>query len=156
MYASLFFFEEVEAGESFMSNALKIPKTIYITETDRERLEGIISSAPSSPNIEGLQDELDRANIVRSEEVPPDVVTMNSKVSFKDVATGKESKMVLVYPKDADVEHGKISILAPVGSALIGLKVGDEIEWPVPSGKTRILQIMGVLFQPEAAGQFDL
>ena len=72
MYASLFFFEEVEAGESFMSNALKIPKTIYITETDRERLEGIISSAPSSPNIEGLQDELDRANIVRSEEVPPD------------------------------------------------------------------------------------
>lgn len=156
MYASLFFFEEGEAGESFMSNTLKIPKTIYITETDRERLEGLISSAPSSPNIEGLQDELDRANIVRSEEVPADVVTMNSKVSFKDVATGKESEMVLVYPKNADVEHGRISILAPVGSALIGLKVGDEIEWPMPSGKTRILKITGVLFQPEAAGQFDL
>lgn len=139
-----------------MSNTLKTPKTIYITKTDKDRLGAVISSTASTENIKGLEEELERANIVRSEDVPSDVVTMNSKVSFKDVDTGKESQIVLVYPQDADVDQDRISILAPVGSALIGLKIGDEIEWPVPSGKTRLLQITEIFFQPEAAGQFDL
>ena len=132
------------------------PHTIYITETDLRRLEPLIAGAHRSPNIERLEEELARATIVPSKDVPPNVVTMNSRVRFADVGTGEESEVVLVYPHNADVKQGKISVLAPVGSALLGLSTGDEIEWPMPFGKQRLLRIVSVIFQPEAEGQFDL
>jgi regulator of nucleoside diphosphate kinase len=131
-------------------------KTIYITETDMERLDRLLSAAGHSPNIKNLRGELDRATVVRSEDIPPDVVTMNSRVSFRELDAGQESEITLVYPSDADVNRQRISILAPVGAALLGLSVGDEIKWPLPSGKTRTYKIISVLFQPEAAGQYDL
>lgn len=129
---------------------------IYITETDLERLEVIVGAAQRTRNIELLEEELARAMIVPSTEIPPDVVTMNSHVKFKDVKTGETMEYTLCYPKDADVAQGRISILAPVGSALLGLRAGDEIDWPLPSGETRSLQIMSVVYQPEAMGQYHL
>lgn len=135
---------------------MKRPKTIYITERDWERLERMVSGAGKAPNIAKLRNELDQATVVPSEKIPFDVVTMNSRVSFQELDTGEKSEITLVYPSDADINRRRISILAPVGAALIGLRVGDEIEWPLPSGKTRTYKIISVLFQPEAEGRYDL
>ncbi|MCC6932250.1 MAG: nucleoside diphosphate kinase regulator [Deltaproteobacteria bacterium] len=129
-------------------------REIYITEHDLQRLEGIANSG-HSPNLELLREELSRAMVVKSEDVPPDLVTMNSRVKFTDLETGEESEITLVFPRSADVSAGKVSILAPVGAALLGLSVGDNIDWPVPSGKTRKLRVTAVLYQPEAEGKFD-
>ena len=81
---------------------------------------------------------------------------MNSRVRFRDDLTGKQSEVELVYPANANILEGKISVLAPVGTALLGLTEGDSIEWPVPSGKHRALTVVSVLFQPEAEGRYDL
>jgi regulator of nucleoside diphosphate kinase len=135
---------------------MKRPKTIYITERDWERLERMVSGAGKAPNIAKLRNELDQATVVPSEKIPSDVVTMNSRVSFQELDTGEKSEITLVYPSDADINRRRISILAPVGAALIGLRVGDEIEWPLPSGRTRTYKIISVLFQPEAEGRYDL
>jgi len=135
---------------------MKRPKTIYITERDWERLERMVSGAGKAPNIAKLRNELDQATVVPSEKIPSDVVTMNSRVSFQELDTGEKSEITLVYPSYADINRRIISILAPVGAALIGLRVGDEIEWPLPSGKTRTYKIISVLFQPEAEGRYDL
>ena len=103
-----------------------------------------------------LQDELDRAEqVVSHEEVPAGVVTMNSRVHCRDEVSGKDYHLTLVYPKDAGAE-GTVSILAPMGSALLGLSVGEQIDWPVPGGKTLKLKLLEVEYQPEAAGDFDL
>jgi len=135
---------------------LKKNKNIYITERDFERIDWMLSGAADYPNIERLRKELDRATLVRSEDIPSDVVTMNSRVIFKELDSGVESEITLVYPSDANLEQGKVSVLAPVGSALLGLSRGDEIQWPLPSGKISTYKIVRVLFQPEAAGQYDL
>lgn len=135
---------------------MKRPDTILITERDLERLEQILARVQHSPNIKALADELERATIVSSEAIPPDVVTMNSRITFMELETGKESEVTLAYPSDANLEKGRVSILAPVGAALIGLRIGDEIEWPLPSGKHRTYRITSVLFQPEAEGHYHL
>ena len=93
---------------------------------------------------------------VPSDQIPPHVVTMNSRVRFKDESSGTELTVTLVYPGDADASTGRISILAPVGSALIGLSVGDTIEWQLPNGRTKTLRIVELLYQPEAAGDLHL
>jgi regulator of nucleoside diphosphate kinase len=100
--------------------------------------------------IEELEAELNRAIIVDADKIPPDVVTMNSKVYLRDMDTGKDEFYQLVYPEDADIEQNKISILAPIGTAILGYKVGDVIEWKVPAGLRR-LKIKKILYQPEAA-----
>ncbi len=130
-------------------------RKIYVTETDLSRLEALVDNS-SVPNIEALRDELSQAIVVRSENIPPDVVTMNSKIRFRDMDTGEESEMTLVYPGSANVEKNQISIMAPVGSAVFGLSVNDEIEWPMPSNKKRALKIISILYQPEAEGRYDL
>jgi len=130
-------------------------RRIFVTERDMERLESIVEGSRSA-TLELLRDELSQATVVRSEEVPADVVTMNSRARFLDLDSGEELEMTLVYPGDADVKLGKISISAPVGAAIFGLSVGDEIAWPVPSGKDRRLKVVEVIFQPEAAGRYDL
>jgi len=105
--------------------------------------------------IEELEVELNRAIIVDTDKIPPDIVTMNSKVCLRDADTGKDEIYQLVYPEDADIEQNKISILAPIGTAILGYKVGDIIEWKVPAG-LRKLKIKKIVYQPEAAKEYQL
>ena len=103
--------------------------------------------------LEDLENELDRAVPVSSRKVPPDIITMNTRMRVKDLDSGKAMEIQLVFPREADYEQGKISILAPIGTALLGYGVGEIVEWKVPAGMRR-LRIEEVIYQPEAAGQF--
>ncbi len=105
--------------------------------------------------IEELAVELDRAVVIESDKIPHDVVTMNSRVCLRDMDTGKDEFYQVVYPEDADVEQNRISVLAPIGTAILGYKVGDVIEWKVPAGLRR-LKIKKILYQPEEAGDHHL
>jgi regulator of nucleoside diphosphate kinase len=136
------------------------PRRIHITEFDRTRLEELIALAEQRgdqdrKDLHALAGELARAKVVPSNQVPRDVVTMNSKVVLRDTDSGEAMTYRLVFPKDADVDSGAISVMAPVGMAILGYAVGDVVEWPVPSGVRR-LSIEQVLYQPEAAGDFHL
>jgi regulator of nucleoside diphosphate kinase len=95
-----------------------------------------------------LQRELDRAIVVSAEAVPPDVVTMNSRVLYTDESTGVRRLVTIVWPDEADGTNGRVSVLAPVGSALLGLSVGQSIEWEFPDGRRRRLRLEDVLSQP--------
>lgn len=132
--------------------------SITLTRLDVQRLEKLIDSLDDAlPGVIALQAELDRAeNLVSHEEVSPNIVTMNSRVHCREQSSGKDYHLTLVYPKDANPDEGKISILAPVGSALLGLQTGQHINWPAPGGKTLKLELLEVIYQPEAAGDFDL
>ena len=129
---------------------------ITISSLDAARLEKILDSLRNKqiPNKEDFQAELDRANIVEPEEMPHDIVTMNSTVVFRMDSSGKEFALTLVYPDDIDDGAGKISVLAPVGSALLGLREGDEISWPKPGGGLLRVCILKVVYQPERSGDF--
>lgn len=128
---------------------------IIMSSLDVERLEKLIESLPDNafPGKAALEAELARADVVDPHEVPPSVVTMNSKVRFSVISTGEIFNLTLVYPRDLDAAGDKISILAPVGSALLGLSQGDEIEWPKPGGGVLRVRIDEVLYQPERAGE---
>lgn len=126
---------------------------ILISEQDYERLSLLIHHTESRQS-EVLEEELARAQIVPQTEIPKEVVTMNSKIRFVDEVTKKESEVTLVYPKDADVTKGQVSVLAPVGTALIGLRLGQSIEWPMPNGPRR-LRVISIIYQPEAEGHWD-
>ncbi|PPV41036.1 nucleoside diphosphate kinase regulator [Ectopseudomonas oleovorans] len=129
--------------------------TITITRLDMQRLERLLDSLDEfGPGAEALQAELDRAEVVGHDEVPAGVVTMNSRVHCREESSGKDYHLTLVYPEDAGGE-GKVSILAPVGSALLGLSVGQHIDWPAPGGKQLKLTLLEVEYQPEAAGEYD-
>lgn len=135
-------------------------RDIVITSLDKTRLMNILNSpavqaGPDRERLAELRAELERAVIVEPGEVPADVVTMNSKVKVSDAATGEAREYTLVYPHQADVTRNMISILAPIGTALLGYRAGDVIEWKVPSG-TRVLKIEAVLYQPESAGDLHL
>lgn len=105
--------------------------------------------------LDNLDNELSRAVIVTSEKIPADTITMNSKVILVDVDTNEEMNVTLVYPTDANIEEDKISILAPIGTAMIGYRAGDTFVWRVPDG-IRKLRVVRVIYQPEAAGDLDL
>ncbi|HET9596686.1 MAG TPA: nucleoside diphosphate kinase regulator [Anaeromyxobacteraceae bacterium] len=131
---------------------------IYVTEHDLERLRRVVAAHESGRDAaaaQQLETELDRALVVPQGELPPDVVTMNSRVVFED-ETGRRRDIQLVYPREAAPERGRISILAPVGVALLGLAIGQEIDWPMPNGRTASLRIVSVLYQPEAAGDLHV
>ncbi len=135
-------------------------RKIYITTKDADRLQQLTHKAPEFTGNERfclkmLADELLRAEIVDPLKIPRDVVTMNSLVKFRDMTTREIFISSIVYPSEADFEKGRISILAPIGMALLGYRVGDIVEWPVPAG-IRKLKVEEILFQPEAAGQFEL
>lgn len=127
---------------------------IVVSSRDMDRLEALLDSLPdqSIPGVNALRDELDRAEVVEPADVPPTLVTMNSTVRFRMASSEKDFSLTLVYPRDVDGSAGKLSILAPVGSALLGLSVGDEIEWPRPGGGSMKLTIAEVLYQPEREG----
>lgn len=127
---------------------------ITLSTTDFERLDKLLSSlSEDTIGYDTLSQELERATLVAPEALPADVVSMNSTVRFR-LANGKQSTLTLVYPKDLDQSGDKISILAPVGSALLGLKCGDTINWPLPSGDMSSITVEEVLYQPERAGLY--
>ena len=145
-----------------VSEAMTAQETsIYITEPDRQRLEKLIEIAGGRNGVEHheylrkLEHELDLAETVSPEEVPGDVITMRSKVRLKDLNTGEEMVYTLVFPSEANFDEGKISVLAPIGTALLGYRAGSRIEWQVPSGLRR-LKVEEILYQPEAAGDYSL
>ncbi|MEO7775164.1 MAG: nucleoside diphosphate kinase regulator [Steroidobacteraceae bacterium] len=128
----------------------KLPQ-IYLTQSDADRLLKLVESNPGK-RLENLESELVRANIVSREKIPKDVVTMNSRVVFENETTGERRVVTLVYPGSADIDEGKISVLVPVGTALLGLRVGQSIDWELPGGEKQRYRIVEVPFQPEAAG----
>lgn len=116
---------------------------IILGQDDFQNITSLIKNA--LPDIaEPLEAELDRATIVANEDIPSDAVSMNSKVVFKDLDTDKDATAILVYPQDVNINENKISILSPIGSALIGLRVGQLIQWPLPSGKHKRILVMSV------------
>lgn len=128
---------------------------IVLSTLDFDRIDALLAAVPASafPGKADLQAELNRADVVAPEEIPPTVVTMNSTVQFTIRETGKEFCLTLVYPRDMDGSADRISIFAPVGSALLGLSVGDELAWPGPGGKAMTVRVKEVVYQPEAAGE---
>jgi regulator of nucleoside diphosphate kinase len=129
--------------------------TIYLTQTDLDRLLDLVeaySAGSGGRRFEQLESELIRAVVVPREEIPKDVVTMNSRVIFENETTGERLEVQLVYPREADIDAGKISILVPVGTALLGLRVGQSIDWELPSGEKHRYRVVDVPYQPEAAG----
>lgn len=128
---------------------------ILITEKDLLRIKHVLSFQKSE-DFENLELELDRAKIISDDIVPSDLVTMNSKVKFLNVQDNKEMTITIVYPSDANFADGKVSVLATLGSALIGLRVGQEINWMFPDGRTKTLRILEVIYQPEANGDWHL
>jgi len=134
--------------------------TIHITKYDLERLLKLLHAAGStqyrgSEYLKRLQSELERATVVAPQDIPGDVITMNSTVSLEDTATGEEEVYTLVFPEDADLSQGRLSILAPIGTGMLGYQVGDIFEWDVPDGKRRLL-VKKIIYQPEASGNFEL
>lgn len=138
-----------------MSNTPRPPLTL--SRLDVERIETLLENTPGgNANVEALGEELLRANIVEPKDMPPDVVSMHSTVLLRNETSGDEREITLVYPNEAGGDGSKVSILAPVGSALLGLRVGDSIDWPMPGGHSAQLHVLSIHFQPEAAGQFHL
>ena len=130
-------------------------RRILITEDDMARLRGLVqrgrmASRRDQAHLEELDRELDQAEVVAAEDVSPDVVTMHSTVQVRDLDDGMTAVYTVVFPMEADIGKKRISVLAPIGTALIGYRAGDMIEWATP-GRTRRLQVEEVLFQPEAA-----
>lgn len=131
-------------------------KNIVVTEADYARLMRLIESSRSSwkrdaAHLDDLEKELDRAVVVKPGEVSSNVVTMNSRVRVRDLNTGREMTYQIVFPGDADIAKNRISVLAPVGTGLLGYSAGTMVEWRVPSGIRRF-RILDIEYQPEAAG----
>lgn len=129
---------------------------IVISSLDADRLDALLEglSEAEFPGKSDLEAELARATIVEPKEVPSTAVSMNSTVRFVVASTGEAFNLTLVYPKNMDSTGSKISILAPVGSALLGLTQGDEIAWPKPGGGQLTVRIEEILYQPERAGDY--
>ncbi|EIL88815.1 nucleoside diphosphate kinase regulator [Rhodanobacter fulvus Jip2] len=128
---------------------------ITVSRIDMERIEALLERLPAAEaaRCAALISELDRADVVEPTAMPADTVTMNSTVSFEDEHNGEKLTLTLVYPNAAGAP-GTISILAPVGSALLGLSLGQHIDWPTPDGHQRRLRVLGIDYQPEASGHF--
>lgn len=131
---------------------------ITVSTLDLKRIESMLDALPST--FDEVKDrlfaELDRADVVEPVSVPPTLVTMNSCVRFTILATGMTMIKTLVYPKDLTTNENAISILTPLGSALLGLSIGQEIEWQIDPRKTMRVRIDAIEYQPERAGDFHL
>ena len=131
-------------------------RQLIINKDDRERLESLFftdfaSAFSDKPYLQSLRGELNAAQILPPEEIPPDVVTMNSTVRLRQFRSKDVETYTLVYPKDADIANDKLSVLAPIGTAILGYRVGDQDQWTVPSGVVRFW-IEELVFQPERDG----
>jgi regulator of nucleoside diphosphate kinase len=128
---------------------------ITISSLDADRLERLIGTMRPDPAISGaLLEELARADIVAPEEMLPGVVTMNSTVRFEIDGPQEERCLTLTYPRDMGQVPNAISIFTPIGTALLGLSVGDTIDWPRPDGQLLKVRLLEVLYQPEQAGEY--
>lgn len=133
--------------------------SIQVTRFDKTRLtkllRGLDAAAARTGEIEDLERELERGIEVDSAEVAPDVITMNSTVRITDLDSGTTHTYTIVFPAEADFEAGRISILSPLGTALLGFRAGDEVTWEMTSGPRRF-RVEELIYQPEAAGDFHL
>ncbi len=130
--------------------------SIYITTQDAEKLRKLMREAyhsdyRGSDYLKKLAGEIEKASVVQPDQIPSNVITLNSTARLVDQQTNEEMIYTLVFPEDADPSQGKISILAPIGTAMLGYKVGDTFEWDTPGGK-RIIRVKEILYQPEASG----
>jgi regulator of nucleoside diphosphate kinase len=128
---------------------------IVITEADHDKLRRLIAgrrgSGADADHLRELENELERADVLDDKQtIPPDVITMNTEVRLLDMDSGEIKVYKLVLPSEARMQNA-LSVLAPIGTAILGYRVGDVIEWRVPKGVRR-LKVLEVLFQPEAAG----
>lgn len=129
---------------------------ITLSRLDVQRLDGILYNLTEPVDLlESLESEIIRARVVKPTSIPADVVTMNSTVRFLDELTGRESTLTLVYPRDAG-RPDTISVLAPAGTALLGMKVGRSIDWVTPSSRRIKLKVLELVYQPEADQAFHL
>jgi regulator of nucleoside diphosphate kinase len=142
-----------------IAEKLVLSKQIVITESDFDRLNGLVDSpryrATHALLLSGLREELDRSRVVGAGKVPPGVVTMRSQVRVRDLRSDETETYTLVYPEEADISAGKLSVLAPLGTALLGTRVGQVVKFDAPAGQRR-LKVERILYQPEAAGDFHL
>jgi regulator of nucleoside diphosphate kinase len=132
---------------------------LIISSFDKHRLLRLLRSGDTSvelrEELEDLTREIERGALVTPQQMPKEVVTMNSSVRVTDLESEATHVYTIVFPADADYEKGKISILAPLGTALLGYRVGDIVNWHVPRG-IRQLRIDEIVYQPEAAGDYHL
>lgn len=134
---------------------------IWLTNYDLGQLRHLIADLTQrargmQAGVEALEEILDLGRVVPPQDIPQDIVTMNSKVVFEDLESREQREAVVVYPQDADPQSGKISVLSPVGIALLGLAAGAETELPLPHGRTARIRIREVSYQPEAHGEYAL
>lgn len=131
---------------------------LIVSSLDLARLEQLLDSPAyaDSDSAVRLGEELARARVLPPAQMPADVVTMNSKVTCVEEISGKEHHLTLVYPKNADAAVGNISVLAPIGAALLGLSVGQSIDWSAPSGQPLRVRVASIAYQPEAAGDLTI
>jgi regulator of nucleoside diphosphate kinase len=120
-----------------------------LTELDYARLQKLNGQLTAE-----LADCLEQADLVSPREIPGDVVTMYSQAEILDLLTGRQSKIVVCYPADAEPTEGFVSALSPLGASLLGLRVGDVARWHTPTGEERATKVAALLFQPEASGDF--
>ena len=129
---------------------------IVITQDDDVRLRRMLEvhrGARDAALVDQLELELADAEVVGARTIAPDVVTMNSTVTYEDAENGRRAQIKLVYPPDARLGERRVSVLAPIGAALLGLSVGQSIEWPLPGGRRTRIRVVAVSDQPEAAGE---
>ena len=148
-----------ELRESDVTKRKSSKDNLVISSFDKQRIMRLLQTSETASEqrdeVEDLVHEIERGVEVQPQEIPPDVVTMNSTVRVTDVDSGSTHEYTIVFPADADYAKGKISILAPLGTALLGYRVGDTVDWRVPRG-VRHLRIDEIVYQPEAAGDFHL
>ena len=130
---------------------------IIINEFEAERIDRLLEQPAyaNSPVANALNDELDRAQMCAPEDMPHDVVSMTSQVKFRDLTTGEERVRTLVFPANMTDSATQLSVMAPVGAALLGLRTGSTIHWELPGGTSTHLEVLELLYQPEAAGEFN-
>lgn len=128
---------------------------IILSSIDYDRLDGLLAKVKElSPVHEQLLLEMERATLLEPEQIPADVVTMHSRVRFKLKSSGKEFEKTLCYPQELATSTDAISVFAPVGAALLGLAVGQHIDWPMPGGQMDQVEIIELIDQPERKGEY--
>lgn len=135
-----------------MNTASGLPPSITVSTLDMDRLDAMLESPAHSqtPAARALADELNRATVLPPDQIPEGIVMMHSRVECEDELQNEKHVLTLVYPREADVEQGKVSILAPVGTALLGLSIGQTMDWVAPGGRKLRLRVTAVHHQPHA------
>lgn len=141
-------------NDSHTSGLPPSPPPLIVSSRDFARLEALLDTPVlrRHPAALALMDELNRADVRDPEDMPDNVVTMHSRVECRDELSGETHRLTLVYPNEANVETGHVSVLAPVGSALLGLSIGQTIDWNAPGNRALRLRVTAIDYQPEASG----